>query len=466
MSIRFFLGYESYFLNGFLHLLVSLIDYVQTFISINCNMKKVALVIGVDNYTHLSELSSAGNDAEDISIFLKKVGFDTKLLLNPNLRAIIKSVSDFKERVDNNTVSVVYFAGHGLQVESTNFLVPVDANISISEEIHYFCFSASDLLIDTTVESENLHIVILDSCRNNPFPSGIRGAQSGLARMTAPVGTLIAFSTSPNRVAKEKVAERNSLYTKHLLRELKVPNSSLERIFKNTRTRVIKESDGRQVPWEESSLHGEDFTFIKEPTALDLYLKKELVFAYRSLGHEKFQFSEYIGDGSSNNKMVSYLEAITLFKMQYESAKESHGLHEIFALLTNLQRIVHVAYRFALITQTINFRELDKQIVLQQDKIENDKIHEYHRVLLTMEHYGSIFMNHDRFGNFKSIKRIYRNSIWTGLKLDGDFLEKQVVLFEDYDFVKENEDALKVFIEPDTLLTELVDFFETDDGKE
>ena len=76
-----------------------------------------------------------------------------------------------------------------------------------------------------------------------------------------------------------------------------------------------------------------------------------------------------------------------------------------------------------------------------------------------MKHYGDIFMNHDKFGKLKSIKRIYKNNIWTGLKLDGDFLEKQVVLFEDYDFVKENESALKELVEPVRLIKNLNDFF-------
>lgn len=230
-------------------------------------MEKVAFLIGINNYSHFSQLDNCENDASDLADLLKSNGFNVTLLLNPTQKEIIFSLTKFKKEITKDAISIIYFSGHGLQVEGDNFIVPADANISITEEIPYFCIHASDLLIEVEKNSQNMHIVILDACRNNPFKSGIKGITGGLAKMNAPMGTLIAYSTAANMTSIERKEDRNGIYTKYLLESLKIPNLSVEQVFKNTRTNVIIETQTKQIPWDVSSLHGKDFYFFTCDTA-------------------------------------------------------------------------------------------------------------------------------------------------------------------------------------------------------
>jgi hypothetical protein len=326
-------------------------------------MKKEALVIGINKYVSLDILDKCENDAEDVSDFLTECGFNTKVLLNPTQKDIIKSLANYKKNISKDTISIIYFSGHGLQIEGDNFIVPSDANVSITEEIPYFCINASDLLLDIDIQSHIMHLIILDACRNNPFKSGIKGITGGLARMVAPMGTLIAFATSPNMTSIERKEDRNGIYTKHLLNNLKIPNIPLERAFKNTRTNVLKDTNGKQVPWEESSLHGEDFYFIKEATALVMYLKKELIFAYQELTVNTIDFS-LINENNVITEKMPFSQATSLFKKQFEEYKNTIHPRDAFMVLFNLQKIIHSAYRFSIISKTIDFRELDRQIII------------------------------------------------------------------------------------------------------
>ncbi|WP_299611305.1 caspase family protein [uncultured Aquimarina sp.] len=421
-------------------------------------MNKEALIIGINSYQYLETLDKCENDANDLNSFLTSCDFNTEILLNPTQRELIKSLADYKKKLTEDTISVIYFSGHGLQIEGDNFLVPVDANISISEEIPYFCINASDLLIDIGLSSKIMHLIVLDACRNNPFKSGIKSISGGLARMVAPMGTLIAFSTSPNMTSSEKSADRNGVYTKHLLKNLKIPNNSVERVFKNTRTDVIEETNGKQVPWEESSLHGEDFYFIKEATALIMYLKKELIFAYQELTEKTIDFSLLKGDNMETVK-VPFSEATELFRNQFEEHKNTIHPRNAFTVLFNLQKIIHATYRFSMISKTIDFRELDKQVISQSPNISKDEINRMQKILLTMEHYSSIFAHNDKFGKLKSIKRIIENHVWTGFKLDKDILTKQNVIMEDFEFIKTQDVALKEITETELFIGIMNEFF-------
>ena len=305
-------------------------------------MDRIALVIGIKEYEHISSLGNTENDALDVSDFLKKAGFEITTLLNPSQRELIEHIAKFKTKITEGTISLIYFAGHGIQLESENFIVPKDANIKISEEIPYFCIHVSDLLIRQTDLLKNIHILILDACRNNPFKTGLRSPQAGLAKMEAPAGTLIAFATSPGNSSIERVEERNGIYTQHLLTHMKTPNLSLERVFKNTRTDVIVSTNGKQVPWEESSLHGEDFFFIKAPTALNLYIKKQLIFAYKSLTEEEIEIS-IIEENEVRKELIPFSKATKIFKRQYEIHRNTIHPRDAFLLLFNLQKIVHAS---------------------------------------------------------------------------------------------------------------------------
>ncbi|MCW2120387.1 caspase family protein [Flavobacterium sp. 7A] len=224
-------------------------------------MHKKSLVIGINKYLHFSALENCINDAEDIHNFLKENGFDSTLLKDSSHSDLIKAIKNFKSSISENTVSVIFYSGHGLQDDKFNYLVASDSEVRFVEDIKYNCVLADDLLIRNS--KTNLHLLILDACRNNPFYSGLKNSSIGLLKMNAPAGTLIAFSTSPNSSSIERVGERNGVYTKYLLKNMQTPNLPAELVFKNTRSDVIKDTNEKQIPWEESSLFGEDFSFVK-----------------------------------------------------------------------------------------------------------------------------------------------------------------------------------------------------------
>jgi len=232
-------------------------------------MNRKSLVIGINNYSHFTPLDNCINDANDIHHFLEKNDFDSKLLEDPTQSKLILEISEFKKTITDDTISLIYFSGHGLQDEKYNYIVPSDSQIRINEDIRYNCILVDDLLVKTS--KKNLHILILDACRNNPFKDGKKSISFGLSKMNAPAGTLIAFSTSPNTASIERPNERNGVYTKHLIKNLNIPNIPIELAFKNTRNAVMVDTKEIQVPWEESSLFGDNFSFIiKDESMLEV----------------------------------------------------------------------------------------------------------------------------------------------------------------------------------------------------
>jgi len=419
-------------------------------------VNKIALVIGVKEYEHLPSLWNTENDASDISDFLKSVGFETTLLLNPSLKELITVISEFKAKVKDNTASLIYFAGHGLQLEGHNFLIPKDAELKISQEIPYFCVHASDCLVKDN-NPNSIHILILDACRNNPFQNGLRGVSGGLAKMEAPVGTLIAFSTSPNSVSIERNNDRNGVYTSHLLEHIRTANLSLERIFKNTRTDVIKSTEGRQVPWEESSLHGEDFYFIKKQKALEFIVKKDLVFAYKALTEETFDFSNV---ETTDKISIPYSKAIKLLKEQYEKHKDTPHPSYAFIFILNLQKVIYATYVFTHLVMGIDFKKLNATVLEHSKELTEEELSLYHKVLLSMEHFASIFAHNDKFGNLKTIERGYQDRVWKGFKMKGNILETQNDFLEDMKYIQSQEKHLNEFFTSELLIDIMDKFFE------
>ncbi|MBN7818067.1 caspase family protein [Algoriphagus pacificus] len=245
-------------------------------------MDRKSLVIGIGDYNHFSSLDNCVNDATDIHSFLVENGFDSTLIINAKQKNLVASIAKFKDSIAENTISVIFFAGHGLQDDKHNFLVAADSEVKSTIDIKYNCVYADDLFI--TESKANLHLIILDACRNNPFKDGNRGITVGLSKMHAPAGTLIAFSTSPNSASLERAGERNGIYTKHLLNNIQTPNLPVELVFKNTRNDVILDTKQRQVPWEESSLYGDHFSFINAKQDVIESFVAEVIESDRKIG--------------------------------------------------------------------------------------------------------------------------------------------------------------------------------------
>ena len=147
-------------------------------------------------------------------------------------------------------------------MKGRNYLIPTDANINSESDVKFESMDAGRILGKMEDAGNALNIIILDACRNNPFARSFRSATSGLARMDAPTGSIVAYATAPGSVAEDGTG-RNGVYTKHLLQNMMTPDLDLNDIFFYTRRGVIQETEGRQVPWESSSLV-ERFYFIEE----------------------------------------------------------------------------------------------------------------------------------------------------------------------------------------------------------
>jgi len=224
--------------------------------------KRIALVIGNGKYP-TAPLKNPGNDARAMAKSLKELGFEVTLRENAGQRDMAAAVRQFGSSITPGAIALFYFAGHGMQVKGRNYLVPVDADIQIEDEVLYSTIDVSLVLDKLEVGKSAVNIVILDACRNNPFARRFRSSSTGLAQMDAPIGTLIAFATAPGSVAQDGTGE-NGIYTKHLLESITMPGLPVEQMFKRVRIGVAKDTNEAQVPWESSSMKG-DFTFREAP---------------------------------------------------------------------------------------------------------------------------------------------------------------------------------------------------------
>lgn len=216
--------------------------------------RRVALVIGNAQYQFGNKLINTVNDAEAMSTTLKALGFEVIKVTDGAYEEMKNAIYKFGDRIQDADVSLFYYAGHGLEVDGTNYLVPVDANIQTPLDIRQKALPLPGVL--RTMEfanDEGLNMVILDACRNNPFPTGKRGG-AGLAKVTAPSGTLIAYATDPGSVASDGDG-KNGLYTGELIKQMKI-QQRIEDVFMNTRNNVEELSKGSQRPWEEARLKG------------------------------------------------------------------------------------------------------------------------------------------------------------------------------------------------------------------
>jgi len=241
--------------------------------------RRIALIIGNSAYRQ-SPLTNPVNDAQAMAATLGSLGFTVTKLENASKGQMSDAIRKFGEAIKRGGVGLFYYAGHGLQVQGENFLLPVDANIEDINQVVAQGVEAKKVLQEMSNAKNHLNLVILDACRNNPFVQSVsRGLNTqpdttdgraradkagGLAPMEALVGTLIAFATAPDSVAADGTG-KNGVYTENLLRNLAEPGLRVEEVFKRTRFAVRQETGGRQVPWENTSLEG-DFYFVPLPT--------------------------------------------------------------------------------------------------------------------------------------------------------------------------------------------------------
>jgi hypothetical protein len=231
--------------------------------------KKIALVIGNGSYIS-SELANPENDAKAMKIALQNVGFTVLEYENLTQSQMKKAIDDFGAKLKVNDVGLFFYAGHGIQSKGYNYLIPVDAQLQSEQQVEYDCVQADRVLALMEASGSKVNIIILDACRNNPFERSWTRSESGkgLAFMTAPSGTLIAYATSPGSTASDG-AGNNGLYTSAILESITIPESTIIQMFQNVGRIVSQKSNKQQVPWISSSLIA-DFYFKTEKNVSSL----------------------------------------------------------------------------------------------------------------------------------------------------------------------------------------------------
>lgn len=243
---------------AFAILLVSVLLVSVGFVGPAAAEQRFALVIGNSAYAK-SPLANPRNDAQAISASLAAVGFAVETVTDADLGAMRQAILEFGRRLrGSDSVGLFYFAGHGVQVDGENYLIPVGADITDQSEVPLLALGLGELLKTMERAESRLNIAILDACRDNPYATGTRSLSRGLAPVKAPAGTLIAFATGPGQVALDGSGP-NSPYSGALSQSILDHGIPLEETFRRTRRQVLEATAKKQVPWEHSSLTGEFF---------------------------------------------------------------------------------------------------------------------------------------------------------------------------------------------------------------
>jgi hypothetical protein len=196
------------------------------------------------------------NDGKLVAGTLQKLGFTVTLVTDVDQKKMKRAISDFGEVLKDagpTSSALFYYAGHGLQVDGQNYLVPVNADIRREADVDLEAVSAEAVLRQMEFAAPRTSIVILDACRNNPLSRGFRSATRGLARMDAPNGSFVAYSTAPGQTAADGTG-KNSPFAAALVQEITKPGQGIEESFRNVRVRVSEATGGTQTPWDSSSL--------------------------------------------------------------------------------------------------------------------------------------------------------------------------------------------------------------------
>ncbi len=222
---------------------------------------RLALVIGNSAYRH-APLANPANDARAMSSLFGTAGFTVDTCLDTTRTDIISAIERFGDAVQRSEtrLAIFYYAGHGAQLDWRNYLLPVDADVANAEQLKQHCVDLGLLLGKLGAAKDKTFMVILDACRSNPFGDGYRPEQTGLSQFDAPVGSLLAYATSPGKVASDG-SGKHGLYTENLIRELSVRGTRIEDGLKRVRLNVRLQSLGRQIPWETTSLESDIYLF-------------------------------------------------------------------------------------------------------------------------------------------------------------------------------------------------------------
>jgi hypothetical protein len=239
---------------------IFLVVLLSGFSSTAAAERRVALVIGNSAYQHAPELTNPDNDAGDMTNKLTRLGFEVVIGRDLDLNEMRLSIRDFVGKLEGADVALFFYAGHGVQVSGENYLIPIDAKLTSYNDLDFEALPI-EFVLSAMERNASVNLVFLDACRDNPLAEtlarsmGTRSAPvgRGLAKLGTSLGSLIAFATQPGNVALDG-SGRNSPFTAALLEHLGTPGQSITDDLIAVRRAVLEATDGKQVPWDSSSL--------------------------------------------------------------------------------------------------------------------------------------------------------------------------------------------------------------------
>ncbi len=226
--------------------------------------KRVAFVVGNGAYRNVPQLPNPAIDAQAMARVLRNVGFDVVEGSNLTRDEMTEKLLDFGKRAEGADVAVFFYAGHGIAVNGTNYLLPVDADLKSEMDVKLGAAINVDLTLEQTMADAKVKLVFLDACRDNPFAAKIRSARatrsvavdSGLAEMKSGEGTLIAFATGPGQTALDGETGTNSPFTRALVAHITQPGVEIQQAMTEVRAQVNEETSKNQLPWGHTNLIG------------------------------------------------------------------------------------------------------------------------------------------------------------------------------------------------------------------
>jgi len=226
--------------------------------------KRVAFVVGNGAYRNVAQLPNPAVDAKSIAGLLRNVGFEVVEGTNLTRDKMTEKLLEFGKKAEGADVALFFYAGHGIAVNGTNYLLPVDADLKSEMDVKLGAAINVDLTLEQTMADAQVKLVFLDACRDNPFAARIRSAratrsvsvETGLAEMKSGEGTLIAFATGPGQTALDGEAGTNSPFTRALLANIATPNVEIQQAMTKVRAQVNEETNKNQLPWGHTNLIG------------------------------------------------------------------------------------------------------------------------------------------------------------------------------------------------------------------
>jgi hypothetical protein len=226
--------------------------------------KRVAFVVGNGAYKNVAQLPNPAIDAKAMAAVLRNVGFDVVEGTNLTRDKMTERLLDFGKKAQGADVAVFFYAGHGIAISGTNYLLPVDADIKSEMDVKLGSAINIDLTLDQTMSDAKVKLVFLDACRDNPFAAKIKSnsatrsvsVQSGLAEMKSGEGTLIAFATGPGQTALDGQEGTNSPFTRALIAHITTPGVEIQQAMTEVRAQVNEETSKGQLPWGHTNLIG------------------------------------------------------------------------------------------------------------------------------------------------------------------------------------------------------------------